>query len=144
MAGDGNEKINFYIDIALLEEEGAAVSNKTAAIARALKVAYLNRSDFIAFVRAEMLRDLPATADMRFRDIIIKGRLRYNTCLRMGACETFLLRGSEVKYRNGALGWNGGGSGWNFCFLIPGDTKVIFEHHENDFSSETLCALIIL
>lgn len=144
MSGYTNEKINFYINTDLLEDGDDVAINKTAAIAKALKTAYVNKKDFISFVRSEMLRDLPITSDMYVRDIIINGRLRYNTCLQIGGCGIFLMRGTAVKYKSGYLRWDGRGSRWDFCFVIPEDTKVTFGHHENDFNSETLCALILL
>ncbi|MGI6317822.1 MAG: hypothetical protein ACOX1J_03685 [Dethiobacteria bacterium] len=140
---DHNEKINFYINTDLmLNGDRKAVINKTAAITKALKNACLSRNDFISFIRSEKLQDLPAATGIVVRDIIYKGRLRYNTCLDMGGCRIFLLRNAKVKYQNGSLRWDGSGTGWDFSFAIPDDTPVTFEQHENDFSSEALCAMI--
>ena len=144
MSGPNNEKINFYINTDLLEDgDKKAAINKTAAITKALKNAYLNKSDFVSYLRSEKLKDLPATAKIGVRDIIYRGRLRYNTYLNVGGCGIFLLRDTKVKYQNEVLRWDGRGAGWDFYFVVPEDTQITFEYHENDFSSDTLCAMIV-
>lgn len=142
-----SEKVNFYIDTTMLESEDANITNKTAAITKALKSAYGSKKDFVSFVRTEMLQKLSITTDILFRDIITrskKAQLIYNTCLQMGGCRILLARGTEIKYKDNFMDWNGRSSGFSFSFFIPEDTKVIFEHHKNDFNSDTLCAFIRL